>query len=114
MDTPEQEGEDPKIAESESIEDERPTREARLRIEKGEFAVDVSVPSNHTSRLLDAAVTTLVVVGALVAPAMTLKAAPEDLPHWATIGLITVQLAILIFMGVSSVEQAGPQRRLTG
>ncbi|WP_051772970.1 hypothetical protein [Saccharothrix sp. NRRL B-16314] len=106
MDNPAHDGEVPieatVFAELESIGDERPTHEARLRIEKGEFAVDVSMPSSHASQLLEAAVTVLLVVGALAAPAMTLKAVPEDLPHWATVGLITVQLVILILLGVNT------------
>ncbi|MCS7483322.1 hypothetical protein ACFFQW_37090 [Umezawaea endophytica] len=115
MDIPEQDGDDSIFAGLESVGDERPTSEARLRIEKGELTVDVSVPSSHASQFLEAATAALLVIGALVAPMLTLTAAPEGLPHWATVVMITVQLGILIWVSVNIFTgQAVLRRRPTG
>ena len=114
MDIPDQDGDDSIFAELESIGDESPTPDARLRIEKGELTVAVSVPSSHASQLLDAAVAGLLVVGALVAPMSTFKAVPEGFPYWATVVMITVQLGILIWVSVNIFTgQVGPRRRPT-
>lgn len=101
MDDPEHDGEHA-LAELESIQDERPTPQARMRIEKGEVMVEIEVPPDRASQLLDAAVSSLVLIAAVVLPMMTLKAVPEDLPLWAVTGMIGLQLGIVILVAVKN------------
>ncbi|EWM14598.1 hypothetical protein [Kutzneria sp. 744] len=114
MDDPGQDGEDD-FAGLASIEGERPTTDARLRIEKEGMRVVVSVPPNHASHLLDAAVAALLVIAALCAPAVTLKAAPEGLPNWAVVGMITIQLGVVILVTLRIfTNKPGSSSRLSG
>ncbi|MFI7121831.1 hypothetical protein [Amycolatopsis sp. NPDC049868] len=114
MDNPEQYGEDD-FAELVSIEDESPTTEARLRIEMEGMMVAVSVPPGNTTHLLDAAVAALITAAAVFGPTATLKAVPEDLPYWAAVGIIGLQLGVVILVAVSTfANKLGNPYRLPG
>ncbi|SEP48565.1 hypothetical protein [Amycolatopsis saalfeldensis] len=113
MGKPVQDGED-ELAELMSIEDESPTTEARLRIETETMKVAISVPPHNASHLLDSAVSALLIVAAVIAPMATLKAAPEDLPYWASAGMVGLQLGVVIFVAVSAfAKKLGSSNRLS-
>lgn len=102
MDSPELDAEEPSSAELVSIGDERPTNEARLRIEKGDITLEAVVPAEHTSRLLDVTVAVSLIAGAVFAPMMTLKASADHGLEWVTTVMVGAQLVILILVGVSA------------
>lgn len=112
MDKPKEDGDE--FAELESIGAERPTTEARLRIEKEGTQVEISMPPKYTSHLLDAAVAALIVGCAVLAPAVTSKAMPEDLPHWVLVLLITLQLGIMTLVTVKTFTKPGTYNRPSG
>lgn len=91
--------------------DELPTRFARVRIETSEVTAEVAVPPSQTRRLLATILDVLVVLGSVTGPALTLKAAPAELPGWATTGTIAVQLAVLVLVAVFTHrrEASGPE-----
>lgn len=115
MDDPEQDG-DSEFAELVSIEDEIPTNQARMRIEKGELKVDISVPPGNASELLDAAVSSLIIGTVVLLPPATLKAVPEGLPLWAVTGIIGLQFGIVILVAVKTffTNKPGASSRLSG
>jgi hypothetical protein len=60
----------------------------------------MAVPSSQTRRLLTTVLDVLVVLGAVLGPTLTLKAAPAGLPTWATAGTIAGQLILLTLVAV--------------
>src|SRR5262249_39526100 len=83
-------GTDPHQRRPDSSEDE-PSQSARIMMEK----MEVRVPASHTDALLGSATSALFAVGAVVSPAVTLRAVPGDLPTWVVAGAISGQLLVL-------------------
>ncbi|WIX85783.1 hypothetical protein [Amycolatopsis sp. DG1A-15b] len=110
------------FADLSSIEDETPTLDAqwrnepdaRFRFERKETKMALSVPRANTSQLLEAAVVVLLVAAATIAPSMTLKAVPEDLPVWAVVGMIALQLVVVIMMAARTFFKPGYTNRPSG
>ncbi|MFF1608751.1 hypothetical protein ACFVYA_13295 [Amycolatopsis sp. NPDC058278] len=80
--------------------DDNPSRFAHVRIETSEVKAEMAVPSSQTRRLLTTVLDVLVVLGAVLGPTLTLKAASAALPTWATAGTIAGQLALLTVVAV--------------
>ncbi|MET8994249.1 hypothetical protein [Amycolatopsis sp. Hca4] len=93
---------DPSAPQETALEDDVPSRFARVRIETTAVRAEVEVPPSQTRRLLATILDVLVVLGSVTGPALTLKAAPAGFPGWATTGTITVQLALLALVAVST------------
>ncbi|MFC3447803.1 hypothetical protein [Amycolatopsis speibonae] len=87
-----------------------PTRLARVRIETSELKAEAAVPASQTHRLLTTVLDTLVVLGAVLGPPLTLQVVPAALPTWATAGTIAGQLAMLALVArsVHHREETGP------
>ncbi|MEA5363907.1 hypothetical protein VA596_30545 [Amycolatopsis sp., V23-08] len=77
-----------------------PTRFAHVRIETSEVKAELAVPSSQARRLLTTVLDVLVVLGAVLGPTLTVKAAPAALPTWVTAGTIAGQLAVLTLVAV--------------
>lgn len=72
-----------------------PTPLARVRIETSELKAEAAVPASQTHRLLTTILDTLVVLGAVLGPTLTLQVVPATFPTWAAAGTIAGQLAML-------------------
>ncbi|ADJ43722.1 hypothetical protein AMES_1898 [Amycolatopsis mediterranei S699] len=102
---------DPSVPrEREPDRDDTPTRFAHVRIETSEVKAEMAVPSSQTRRLLTTVLDVLVVLGAVLGPALTLKAASAGLPTWATAGTIAGQLALLTTVAVIAHRPEHPGR----
>ncbi|MCR6484671.1 hypothetical protein M8542_17735 [Amycolatopsis sp. OK19-0408] len=80
--------------------DEVPSRFAHVRIETSAVTAEVAVPPGQTRRLLGTVLDVLVVLGAVLGPALTLKAAAAGLPAWVAGGAIAGQLALLVLVAL--------------
>jgi hypothetical protein len=96
--------------EGEPERDDTPTRFAHVRIETSEVKAELAVPSSQTRRLLTTVLDVLVVLGAVLGPAWTSKAAPAGLATWATAGTIAGQLALLALVAVLAHRPEHPGR----
>ncbi len=90
--------------------DETPTPLARVRIETTELKAEAAVPATETRRLLATILNTLLVLGAVLGPALTLQVVPAAFPVWATAGTIAGQLAMLVLVAKSAHPEETPGR----
>ncbi|MGM1059189.1 hypothetical protein [Saccharothrix sp. Mg75] len=88
-----------------------PSREARVRVEKAGLRVEVAVPSAQAPRLLTTAVLALVLIGAVVCPALTLRGVPVDFPVWAAVGLVGGQIGLFVLVALIVRRAFGPGER---
>jgi hypothetical protein len=89
-----------------------PSRFAHVRIETSEVKAEMAVPSSQTRRLLTTVLDVLVVLGAVLGPGLTAKAAPAGLPTWVPAGTIAGQLALLTVVAVLAHRPEHPGRSL--
>ena len=88
-----------------------PSREARVRVEKSGLRVEVAVPSSQAPRLLTTAVLALVLIGAVLCPALTLGGVPADFPVWAAVGLVGGQIGLFALVALIVRRASGSGER---